>query len=290
MVKGQLRKRIGYLALLTSLLMLRGLPAQERRPEDSTTPEKGTFALMEMYDQLGPFVVSVDGLGTRSESGTLTVEKPPEGSVRKAFLAAATTSFFRRFLMPGEVKLLGQDVVWQFAFPSDLSSFNHWAEVTDIVKPYLESQPAGRHELDVDEVDSEGIEGEILVVVFEVPPPANLSRIVLFFGSQDTSGARFGIEDLDLRGRFDPREERTLLDLGLGIASSFEPGEYTAVKVNDQPLTSRAGGADDGEAARGALLTVGGLGDDNANPLDLNDADDELYDLKAADIIKKLLG
>jgi cysteine-rich repeat protein len=51
--------------------------------------------------------------------------------------------------------------------------------------------------------------------------------------------------------------------------------------VNDRRLTSFAGGADDGENVQGALMTVGGYNDNNANPEDplFGTEDDELYSL-----------
>src|SRR4029077_12273755 len=59
------------------------------------------------------------------------------------------------------------------------------------------------------------------------------------------------------------------------------------VEVNGTRVSTSAGGQDDGESANGALLTVGGIDDSNANPTDPQSGpngdfrqDDELYDLR----------
>jgi hypothetical protein len=91
--------------------------------------------------------------------------------------------------------------------------------------------------------------------------------------------------------------------MGLGISFGFQPsGQRSIINVCEgivsqqqcqatgQRLTSSAGGQDDGQDANGALITVGGLDDSNANPADPNATDqncaiaaprcdDELYSL-----------
>ena len=77
----------------------------------------------------------------------------------------------------------------------------------------------------------------------------------------------------------------------LGISFSFQIvgdcTQHSIVNVNNQRLTSEAGGQDKGQGADGALLTAGGIGDSDANPVNpfetscpLGDrSDDELYNL-----------
>jgi hypothetical protein len=76
--------------------------------------------------------------------------------------------------------------------------------------------------------------------------------------------------------------------MSLAISFGAQPnggGQVSLVDVNGQRLTSSAGGEDDGTTANGALITVGGLGDDPANPANPNAgptnprSDDELYTL-----------
>ncbi len=82
--------------------------------------------------------------------------------------------------------------------------------------------------------------------------------------------------------------------MSLGISFGFISGaivnQFSTVDVDGSRLTSSAGGQDDGDSANGALITVGGIGDTNANPppntttpagaVDNFRFDDELYDLK----------
>jgi hypothetical protein len=77
------------------------------------------------------------------------------------------------------------------------------------------------------------------------------------------------------------------LGIGFGFQTSNVANQVSRVDVNGVRLTSSAGGQDDGAPANGALLTVGGLDDTNANPPPFASPagvgfriDDELYDLK----------
>ncbi|MCW3987165.1 MAG: hypothetical protein NWE87_02490 [Candidatus Bathyarchaeota archaeon] len=76
----------------------------------------------------------------------------------------------------------------------------------------------------------------------------------------------------------------------MGISYGWQgTNQYSIVDVNGVRLSTSAGGQDDSERwlslSDGALLTVGGLDDSNANPVDPyaspvnNRTDDELYDL-----------
>jgi hypothetical protein len=78
------------------------------------------------------------------------------------------------------------------------------------------------------------------------------------------------------------------LEMSLGISFGYQQygtPQYSIVNVNNQHLTSSAGGDDDGDHADGALLTVGGLDDSNNNPVNPSATpvdsrtDDELYNL-----------
>ncbi len=106
------------------------------------------------------------------------------------------------------------------------------------------------------------------------------------FGAQQTTGDTFNI------GLAEPLNQRVpnlILDLSLGISYGYQIGSDTSqhsnIDVNDQRMTSCAGGQDDGYAANGGLITVGGIGDSNANPSDPYACpsgprwDDELYSL-----------
>jgi len=76
------------------------------------------------------------------------------------------------------------------------------------------------------------------------------------------------------------------LEFALGISFGSQPsGQVSLIDVKGQRLSSSAGGQDDGLRANGALITVGGIGDDPGNPADPfagasdTSTDDERYTL-----------
>src|SRR5262249_17268562 len=129
------------------------------------------------------------------------------------------------------------------------------------------------------------IDGEVLAVIFDDPAQTTDNTVALLFGAQSTSGDTFSVLLGDPIDKTDPNLS---LDMSLGISFGFQPSspsQYSQVDVNGQRLTSSAGAQDDGESQNGALLTVGGLDDSDANPADpfIHSTDprydDELYNL-----------
>ncbi|MDR9394281.1 MAG: Ig-like domain-containing protein, partial [Roseovarius sp.] len=135
------------------------------------------------------------------------------------------------------------------------------------------------------------IDGYALEVVYSNPAEAERT-IVLFDGASDPDGDNFSL-NLDSPLTVDDNFE-ALMSLGIGFG--FQSGgetfdQQSDVDVNGSRLTSSAGGFDDGAASNGGLITIGGIGDDPANPADPNAlpsgdtqeeiqrSDDELYDL-----------
>lgn len=233
--------------------------------------------------ETGNISLSVDGLGSNAASGIIQVNKPAGATVRKAYMAAASTGFSNRVLADGDVKIDGTDVNWDMTESSSISSRNHWADVTDIVKPTIDAAAAGMVDFTITEVNTFGIDGEILAVIFDDPNQMTTNTIVLLFGAQDINGDTFAIGLADPIDKSDPD---LVLDLSLGISFGFQPsGQRSEIDVNGTRMTSSAGGQDDGASANGALLTVGGIGDTNDNPdPNVTDSggprtDDELYNL-----------
>ena len=239
--------------------------------------------------ETGKISASMSGLGMRGQLGTLTVEKPTGATVRRAYMASASRGLFNYLLRPDDVKLAGVDVAWNIVTRSGIKSFNFWGEVTHIVKAKLDSAPAGRVDFSLREgiptgVDS--IEGEVLVVIFDDPNQTTDNTVALLFGAQQTSGDTFALRFAQPLNLSDPN---FALTMSLGISYGYNDAtgqQYSTIDVNGQRMTTSAGGQDDGEAANGALLTVGGLDDSPANPSDpyalprQPRADDELYDLR----------
>lgn len=254
------------------------------------TTEPTIGSLISVVNETGKISLSIDGLGTLAASGIVEVEKPSAGAtVRGAYLAVATTGFFFFSLGPiadNQILLAGTPVAWDIVTQSSISSWNHWADVTSIVKPAIDPLAAGRHSFAVSEqaAGSNRVDGSILAVIFDDPSQTEDRTVDLQFGAQDVDGDNFQIV---LADPIDTSDPNLVLDMSLGISYGFQPSDqFSFVDVNGTRLTSCAGGQDDGIGANGALLTVGGLDDSNTNPAPTCNSfgsptvDDELYDLR----------
>lgn len=240
---------------------------------------------------IGKVSVSVDAGGSNDPSGYFVrVEKPEGATVRGAFLMAASNS--RREILDGDVVLAGTPVRWTKGVRSNAGTnqdffHNVFADVTGIVKPIVDLASAGLNHLLISEVETITIDGAILVVIFDDPNQLHDRGVLLLFGRQDTSGDAFEIKLLRPLGSTNPDTTATM---GLGISSSLQTSTGTGgsshVEVNGVRLSSSAGGEDDGASERGALITVGGIGDSQSNPSSPHapsmgfSTDDELYDLR----------
>lgn len=245
-------------------------------------------SLIPVVTETGYISLSADGLGTNGASGIIQVEKPAGATVRSAFMGAASTGFRGRQLGAGDVKIDGVGFPWDISTPSSISSWNHWVDVTSIVKSKIDAAVAGRVDFTITEVSTTTIDGEILVVIFDDPSQPQENTIALFFGAQAIAGDNFFV---NLDDPLDLSDPNMVLDMSLGISYGYQTSNVTVqvsrVDVNGVRLTSSAGGQDDGANENGALLTVGGLDDSNANPPPYAtpagvgfSIDDELYDLK----------
>jgi len=237
--------------------------------------------------ETGNITLSVDGNGTNDASGTIQVNKPPGATVRSAYFAVASTGFWRYSIPDGGVQIDGTGINWDMTESSSISSYNHWADVTDIVKAKIDAAAAGLVDFEITETSTYAVDGEILAVIFDDPNQTTTNTIVLLFGAQDISGDTFAI---GLAEPIDKSDPNLVLDMSLGISYGYQlygGGQRSEIDVNGERLTSSAGGQDDGvpmTVSNGGLLTVGGLGDINDNP-DPNAlptdprTDDELYNL-----------
>lgn len=235
----------------------------------------------------GRISLSVDATGTTGASSVVEVDKPDAAAtVRAAYLAVASTGFTGYLPVDGDIELDGQVVEFDpnRFMATTIGSHNAWADVTDLVDDVLDAAPAGRTGITVGESSSFVIDGSILAVIFDDPSQTEDVTVVLAYGAQEVTGDQIGI----VRDANVP-PEAVSVELGLGISFGFQPTlQYSTVDVNGVRLTSSAGGQDDGAGANGALITVGGLDDDPANPADplalgnqptCPRCDDELYDL-----------
>ncbi|MGH7767602.1 MAG: Ig-like domain-containing protein [Candidatus Binatia bacterium] len=223
--------------------------------------------LTEFFTATGTLSLSVDAGGSNSAQGhVIEVEKPnAAATVRKAFVLAASTGFSGRVLNHGDIAIDGAPIHWDAGVAGAILNSNHRADVTAIVKPIVDAASPGRVAFTFTEVKTGGIDGEILVVVFDDPSQATDTTVSLLFGAQDIAGDNFSIT---LAQPIDPNAPGALADMGLGISFGCQPGgQRSTVDVNGLRLSSSAGGKKaPGVCKNGQLITVGGLDDSNANP------------------------
>jgi hypothetical protein len=296
------RVRRARSALLTLILVGAGLAfttqpssASGEDPEPGTRPETTARRLAALADEptsdglqmvvneRGRISQSTSGLGTNADEGVLRVRKPAGATVRGAWLAYATTGF-SGWQMQSPLTLAGSEVPLTNELLNGIYSYNYFADVTGIVKPVVDAADAGDVELPVTEPVSWLVEGEVLVVVFDDPSVTHDQSVTLLYGALAPSGDRYRV---GLTRPIDLDDPDTRLEMSLGVTFGYQGSDqFSTVAVNGLPLSSAAGGQDDGEPADGALITVGGLGDSTDNPADPMAtpsharSDDELYDLR----------
>jgi hypothetical protein len=260
--------------------------SQSRRrflPSIDGLESRRLLAITPFVTETGLISLSLDALGTTSSEGFVQVDKPAGATVRSAHLFSATTPG-GRVILPNHISVNGTPITaWDDQLPSGINSNNYRADVTSILKPTIDAAAPGLINVRINELDSFTIDGEILAVIFDDPNQTASNTIVLLFGAQAPAGETFSI---GLAEPIDTSDPNLSLDMSLGISFGFQSsGQFSTVDVNGERLTSSAGGQDDGAPANGALITVGGIGDTNANPdPDADDSggprtDDELYSL-----------
>jgi hypothetical protein len=248
-----------------------------------------TPALAGAAEPLSPYLsvfgehlaLSVDAFGSNNpEGGPIRVQKNSgEATVKAAYLFAASTGFSHHEPANGEVTLNGTPVEWEptHTISTGIQSFNAVANVTSIVKPIIDSAPAGITNLTVAEGQlTTEYDGEILVVLLDDPSINELRSVTLLYGAQNPTGDTFHV------GLSEPVNKTNAafqMNLGLGISFGYQPsGQFSTVKVNEKLMTSSAGGQDDcsqkfesvpefaGGCGDGTLITAGGIGDSTENP------------------------
>ena len=257
--------------------------------ENSSNYLSAINGLSVIYNQTGNYTISADGYGYSSTSdNNLGIEKPSDdATVVQAFIMGASRGFSNYQLQDGDVVYDGNPISWDTHIPSSISSYNAIADVTTMVQTLVSGLNAGVHYFSYSEIPPTNVEGCALLVVFEDPsfPERTIS---ILWGALDTGGDSF---TFSLAEPIDPADPDAIFDMGLGISFGNQippvPDQYSIVDVNGIPLTSIAGHYDDGkDLANGSLMTVGGIGDANDNPLfpdqvlvSADNFDDELYSI-----------
>ncbi len=243
--------------------------------------------------------LSIDAVGSNSTPvGPLMADIPVGAIVRQAYLYAAGTPFPWYPDSPTTLAAYNGAGISLDGVPitnfsklvgaiSDRADIGRWytgrADVTTVVQNLVAANPlASSHSWAYAEgaALNSRIDGGLLAVVFEKPTLPD-ATVVLLDGGQRTGGETSLFAYGAPLG--DPTDPGFFMDMSLGISFSC-CGQVSEVDINGQRLTSSAGDLDDGLVQTdGALITAGGIGDSNTNPLNpfsTNPAgDDELYDL-----------
>ena len=287
------------LALLASLVASPAVQAQAQEAAPGERPVSAERMSAAAAAAAGPggleLVVNERGRLSRSitaaasstsAGGRLLPRKPAGATVRRAYLAYATTGFTgARVTTP--LLLQEQPVPISAETANGIDSWNYFADVTSIVRPVLDAAPAGTVPLTLVEPDPDSVDGAILVVVYDDPAVTTELTVSLLFGALSPNGDSYDVRLAEPVRLSDPD---TRLEMSLGISYSFQSGgaqQYSLVDVNGRRLSTSAGGEDDGEPENGSLITVGGDGDAPSNPVDAQGtpsgprSDDEAYDLRA---------
>ena len=233
--------------------------------------------------------LSVDGWGSTASSGFLQTDVAAGSTVVAAYLystdvwgsgVAGNVTLDGTFLSSSSGALL----------PSSNPAHTRIYDVTSIVQSRLASAGGGVVNHSISEAGNS--DGEVLVVAYKNASTAGGTAIIMDGGlatGGDTTHVAFASP---YKGG----------DTILSLASSYSysgsgtgpnpTGQYSKVDIQtssspaSRRLTTSAGGNDDGsfQAANGALITVGGVGDNPANPADpyfvgAGGYDDELYNL-----------
>ena len=269
----------------------------------------------------GAISLSADGVGSNEPAGgTLQVEKPNAlATVRSAYLTCASNAFLvpTHIINDGDVTLDTHLIAWDQSVVNNtaggFASFhNVFADVTSIVASKVDTASPGLIDFVETEVDTEAIDGCALYVIFDDPTQNTDNTVSILFGGQRTNGDVFNVMLQSPLGPSDRAEMGLAISWGAQSQMFGTPPhvcgidfpQSSLINVNGARLTSCAGSSDDGVGVGfvgdGVLITVGGIGDDPANPSDPfqqaadgvpfpgcspncqqpRTEDDELYDLK----------
>lgn len=261
--KQTIAKALGF-ALTTGALMTMALPAS------------ATLLLRSAYQDAA---LSIDGAGFSGGNGTISTDTPVGAQVLAAYLYSADVwgGGLSDVTLAGNLLTVASgSLLVPNANPANTMVW----DVTSFMKPLIEGTN-GLQNFVISE--SGNNDGSVLVVAYRHASTVGGTAIILD-GELALAGDTTTLTFAAPYGGG---------DVIMSLASSFSHQPTSQVTIVDvvtsstasRRLTSCAGGEDDGAAANGALITVGGIGDNPANPDPFcsgNDGplvDDELYNL-----------
>jgi len=224
--------------------------------------------------------LSIDGFGSTTNSGVIQANIPTGSTIQRAYLYATS--------------------VWDMSPVYDVTFHGISLPLSSATILSPNNNPATTVRWDVTNIIASSFAGgpQNFNIVENGPNPTNDGAVlVVAYSNLSTQGFTSVILDGELSttgdtSQFDFVSPYTGGDFLVSLASSYsrQPSwQFTQIDVttnstNNRRLTTSAGGQDDGEGADGALITVGGIGDNPANvdptakPMNTN-LDDEYYNL-----------
>ena len=236
----------------------------------------GSYAAIVGLDTwVGNVKLSTDGWGGLSNAGAIQAEAASGSTVLAAYLYTAT--YFNSSLIPDSVTLNSTAVSYDWlSVNPDNGLGTARADVTSLVKSVIDSGPGGTYDFQIDEGAQGGsINGSALVVVYENPalPKATVGVLNGFYAVGGDSASIIFSQALD------PTASGFFAEMVIGSSHSC-CNQSSTITVNGELLTQNAGNFDDGDQlANGALITVGGVGDDFSPTLPSYADDHERYNL-----------
>jgi hypothetical protein len=227
--------------------------------------------------------LSIDGFGSTTNSGLIQANIPTGSTIQRAYLYAASVWNNSIYPVTFQGNILDVSSAITLAPQLDNKATTVLWDVTDIIKSSVTIQ-------NFNILEAGQNDGAVLVVAYSNPSTQGFTSVILD-GELSTGGDTV---------QFNLASPYTGGDFLVSLASSFsrQPSwQFTQIDVttdstNNRRLTTSAGGQDDGEAPPGGLITVGGIGDDPANPGPFDSPsdpsapriDDEYYNLALGNI------
>ena len=255
------------------------------------------YPLTPFYQVAGKYVLSTDGLGTTSSTGTIQVEKPSATAVvKKAFFMSSSKG--GSTVTPAAASLLGTPVTY-----SKTVSGQTLADVTSIISSTVDTAQPGV--IDIAVSNANNAEGHALAVIFNDPALTYSASVVLSFGRADTVGSSTEFDFSTMLSKQQYMDVTMSLGLSFSYQGSTQADSYSCVvfsgcqQRSEISLTldgsatpiyvsATSGGADDAAQSptNGNLLSVGGVGDQVSKPVNsgsnqttVTPKDNELYSL-----------
>jgi hypothetical protein len=221
--------------------------------------------------------LSIDGFGSASNNGVIQANIPTGSTIKRAYLYAASVWNMSPVY---EVTFNGTTLPLSSAITLSPNNNPATTVVWDVTSIIASSFTGGSQNFSI--VENGQNDGAVLVVAYSNLSTQGFTSVILD-GELSTGGDT-------VEFNFAPYTSGDFL-VSLASSYSMQPsGQFTQIDVttnstNNRRLTSSAGGQDDGAFGNGALITVGGIGDDPANPGPFDSPengpriDDEYYNL-----------